>query len=110
MRVFLPQASGSPPARGCAPLLATDQGDYIWGRGASSSSFQSRAQTVQLRDLWGPWGGLGLVPAACRQAACLLGRWAQQTGHSASCWTVMPLPPQLSTPLLFTRKIVVWVQ
>lgn len=59
MQVFLPQASGSLPARGCAPLLATDQGGYIWGRGASSSSFQSQAQTFQLRDLWGLWGAWG---------------------------------------------------
>lgn len=110
MQVFLPQACGSPPARGCAALLAVDQGGYIWGRGASSSSFQSRAQTAQLLDLWGPWGAWGssLLPAG--QAACLLRRWAQCTGHLASCWTVMLLPPQLPTPLLFTWKITVRVQ
>lgn len=104
MQVFLPQACGSPPARGCAALLAVDQGGYIWGRGASSSSFQSRAQTAQLLDLWGPWGAWGssLLPAG--QAACLLGRWAQCTGHLASCWTVMPLPPQLPTLCLSLGK------
>ena len=97
LQVFLPQACGSPPARGCASLLAVDKGGYIWGRGASSSSFQSRAQTAQLHDLWGLWGAWGssLLPAG--QAAYLLGRWAQWTGHSTSCWTVMPLPPQLPT-------------
>ena len=117
IQVFLPRASGSPPTGSVRPSLQQTKGATFAGEGLPFHLFRVELRLTSSVTCGSPVGP-GARPRPAGQAALLLGCWAPGTGRLASCWTVMPLPPQLPTqwtrgevfPLLFTRKTTVWVQ